>query len=102
MLARPPEGAPSAAAPVSFAVTLVSMAGLALFATGAWRLWGPVLGVVAGCSVAAYYGIYDTARVGAAPWFGLPPSGWPGFDLSFGPSFWALLPVFIFVVAIDT
>lgn len=102
MLAKLPDGAPPAAAPVSFAVTLASMAGLALFATGAWRLWGPVLGVIAGCSVAAYYGIYDTARVGAAPWFGSPQSGWPGFDLSFGPSFWALLPVFIFVVAIDT
>ena len=102
MLSKPPEGAPPAAAPASFAVTLASMAGLALFATGAWRLWGPVLGVIAGCTVAAYYGIYDTARVGAAPWFGLPQSGWPGFDLSFGPSFWALLPVFIFVVAIDT
>ncbi len=102
MLARPPEGAPPAAAPASFGVTLVSMAGLALFATGAWRLWGPVLGVIAGCSVAGYYGIYDTARVGAAPWFGLPQIGWPGFDLSFGSSFWALLPVFIFVVAIDT
>ena len=47
MLARPPAGAPPAAAPASFGVTLVSMAGLALFATGAWRLWGPVLGVAA-------------------------------------------------------
>ncbi|MCY3778515.1 MAG: hypothetical protein OXH11_21275 [Candidatus Aminicenantes bacterium] len=102
LLAKAPAGAPPVAAPASFAVTLASMAGLALFATGAWRLWGPVLGVIAGCAVAAYYGIYDTARVGAAPWFGLPQSGWPGFDLSFGPSFWALLPVFIFVVAIDT
>ena len=102
MLAKPPEGAPSAAAPVSFGVTLVSMAGLVLFATGAWRLWGPVLGVIAGCTVAAFYGIYDTARVAAAPWFGLPESGWPGFDLTFGSSFWALLPVFVLVVAIDT
>lgn len=102
MLAKLPDGAPPAAAPASFAVTLASMAGLALFATGAWRLWGPVLGVIAGCAVAAYYGIYDTARVGSAPWFGLPESGWSGFDLSFGSSFWALLPVFIFVVAIDT
>ena len=102
MLAKPPEGAPSAAAPVSFGVTLVSMAGLVLFATGAWRLWGPVLGVIAGCTVAAFYGIYDTARVAAAPWFGLPESGWPGFDLTFGSSFGALLPVFVLVVAIDT
>ena len=102
LLARPPEGAPAAAAPASFGVTLVSMAGLALFATGAWRLWGPVLGVTAGCAVAAFYGIYDTGRVAAAPWFGLPPIGWPGFDLTFGSSFWALLPVFVLVVAIDT
>ena len=102
MLTRPTEGASPAAAPASFGVTLVSMAGLALFATGAWRLWGPVLGVIAGCAVAAFYGIYDTARVAAAPWFGLPESGWPGFDLTFGSSFWALLPVFLLVVAIDT
>ncbi len=102
MLAKPPAGAPPAAAPASFGVTLVSMAGLALFATGAWRLWGPVLGVIAGCTVAGFYGIYDTARVAAAPWFGLSASGWPGFDLSFGSLFWALLPVFVLVVAIDT
>ena len=102
MLTRPTEGASPAAAPASFGVTLVSMAGLALFATGAWRLWGPVLGVIAGCAVAGFYGIYDTARVAAAPWFGLPESGWPGFDLTFGSSFWALLPVFLLVVAIDT
>ena len=101
LLARLPEGVPPSAAPASTAVTVIAMAGLALFAKGVWRLWGPVFGVIAGCVVAAFYGLYDTGRVAAAPWFGMPTSGWPGFDLTFESSFWTLLPVFVFVTAID-
>ena len=35
-----------------------------------------------------------------AAWVGVPASGWPGFDLSFGPVFWALLPAFVFVTLV--
>ena len=27
-------------------------------------------------------------------------SGWPGFDLNFGPVFWTLLPAFVFVTLV--
>ena len=36
----------------------------------------------------------------AARWFGIPVQAWPGFDLEFGPSFWRLLPSFVFVTII--
>ena len=46
------------------------------------------------------FGIDDAARIFDAAWIGFPDGGWPGFDLSFGATFWALLPGFIFVTLI--
>ena len=100
MLADVPEGTPPAAAPASAATTLVVIAALALCATGAWRLWMPLIGLVAGCVVASFFGLYDTERVLAAAWIGIPDGGWPGFDLEFGTAFWGLLPAFVFVTLI--
>ena len=100
MLADVPEGTPPAAAPASAATTLIVIAALALRATGAWRLWMPLIGLVAGCVVASYFGLYDIQRVLAASWIGIPTGGWPGFDLEFGPAFWGLLPAFVFVTLI--
>ena len=100
MLADVPEGTSSAAAPASAATTLVVIAALALRATGAWRLWMPLIGLVAGCVVASFFGLYDTERVLAAPWIGIPSGGWPGLDLEFGTAFWGLLPAFVFVTLI--
>ena len=100
MLADVPEGTSPAAAPASAATTLVVIAALALRATGAWRLWMPLIGLVAGCVVASFFGLYDTQRVFAAPWIGIPGGGWPGFDLEFGTAFWGLLPAFVFVTLI--
>ena len=99
MLADVPEGSPPAGAPLSAAVTLVVVAGLALRATGALRLWAPVIGLVAGCVTSAFFGLYDVDRVLAADWIGMPV-GWPGLALNFGPEFWALLPAFVFVTLI--
>lgn len=95
-----PKGAPVLAAPLSALVALVAIVGIALKATGALRLWAPVIGVVAGTLVGAWFGIYDTARVAQAAWIGLPRGSWPGLDLSFGPVFWTLLPGFVFVTLI--
>ena len=95
-----PAGTPVAAAPTTATVALVVSAGLALLAKGAWRLWAPVAGLIAGCAAAVPFGLYDTTRVAEAAWFGLPRIGWPGLDLQFGPSFWALLPVFILVTMV--
>ncbi len=101
LLGRVPDGAPAEAAPLSALVTLLVIVGIAVKATGVLRLWAPVAGVVAGAVVGGYFGIYDTARIADAPWIGFPDaSAWPGFDLSFGPAFWALLPGFVFVTLI--
>ncbi len=95
-----PESAPRAAGPISFAVAIVVMVGFGLRATGMWRLWAPVAGVVAGSIVAAPLGLYRFEQVAEAAWVGAPVGGWPGLDLTFGPSFWALLPGFVIVTLI--
>ena len=95
-----PAGTPASAAPFCALVTALVIGGIALKATGAGRLWAPVVGVAAGSVLAAFYGIYDTGRVAEASWIGFPESGWPGFDLDFGPVFWTLLPAFLFVTQV--
>ena len=100
LLTDVPEDTPPVAAPASATVTLIVIAALALRASGVWRLWMPLIGLGAGCVVAAAFGLYDFERVAEASWIGLPFRGWPGFDLQFGPAFWALLPAFIFVTLI--
>ena len=87
-------------APVSGAAALVVTAGLAMKATGALRLWVPVVGLAVGCVVASFFGLYDTAQVAEAAWLGVPHGGWPGLDVHFGPLFWALLPAFVFATLI--
>ena len=100
MLTEVPEGAPSSAAPISALATVLVITGLALKAAGPLRLWAPVIGVAAGSAVAGLFGIYDAGGVARAAWIGVPDSSWPGFDLSFGPIFWALLPAFVFVTLV--
>ena len=95
-----PEGTSPIAAPASAATTFIVIAALALCATGVWRLWMPLIGLVAGCVVASFFGLYDIDSVLAASWVGIPSGGWPGFDLGFGPAFWGLLPAFVFVTLI--
>ena len=102
LLAAVPEGSPALAAPLSAALVVVVIAGIALKAAGALRLWAPVIGVVVGSGVAALFGLYDPGRAAEAPWVGVPAGEWPGFDLEFGPSFWALLPPFLLVAVIAT
>ena len=100
LLTEVPEGTPPAAAPLSAAVTLVTSVAFVLRASGIWRLWAPVIGIGVGCVAASLFGLYDTEQVGAAAWVGFPTGGWAGFDLSFGPAFWALLPAFVFVTLV--
>lgn len=97
-----PDGAPAPAPPLSACATLLVIAAIALQATGALRLWAPIIGVVAGSLVAGAYGLYDIERVAETPWIGIPDIQWPGFDLDFGPEFWALLPAFLLVALIGT
>ncbi len=77
-------------------VTLVVIVALSLRRSGVLRLWGPLIGIVIGCAVAAAVGIYDFDRVLEAKWVGLPSElPTPGFD--FGISFWTLVPSFVFL-----
>ena len=94
------EGTPGLAAPLSAIVTALVIIGIALKSTGVFRLWAPVIGVVVGSLAAGYFGIYDTGRIAAAAWVGIPAAGWPGLDLEFGPVFWTLLPAFVFVTLV--
>ena len=100
MLSQVPADTPALAAPLSALVTALAISGISLKATGVLRLWAPVIGIVAGCGVAGYFGLYDVGSIAAASWVGLPQGGWPGFDLDFGPVFWGLLPAFVFVTLV--
>ena len=96
----PAGGGPPPGTALSFFATVLVIGALALKATGALRLWAPVVGVVAGTAIAAWHGLYDLERVAAAAWVALPSVRAPGLDLSLGPTFWALLPSFLLVAAI--
>ena len=76
--------------------TLGVISALILRGSAVLRLWGPVLGIIAGCVVGAAFGLYDVERVLQAQWVGLP-SEWPGLGLDFGIPFWTLLPAFLFL-----
>ena len=96
-LSRVPEDSPASAAPVLAGVTLAILMGLRLFGTAKLQQWGPVVGILVGCAIATGWGIYDFEKVASASWVGIPAFAWPGFDLSFGATFWALLPGFVIV-----
>ncbi len=95
-----PSDASNVAAPVTAAVTIGVVLGLVLRGPPAWRLWSPIIGIVVGCAVAAGFGIYDLQPVLDAAWLGVPTGGWPGFDVTPGQEFWALLPAFIVVTLV--
>ena len=76
--------------------TLAVVAAITLRGAALLRLWGPVIGIVAGTAVAAAMGAYDVTRVLDASWVGVPASA-PGFALDFGITFWTLLPSFLFL-----
>ena len=93
-----PEGAPSAAGPAVAVATLAVAVMLAMRASGIWRLWAPLIGIVSGCVAAALFGLYDPERVIEAHWLYVPDVvAWPGLDLTPGVEFWTLLPAFLIV-----
>ena len=100
-IADAPEGAPAAGPLIVAGVTLVVTTAMALRATGVWRLWAPLSGILAGSAVAPFFGLYDVRPVTAASWLDLPDlSGWPGLDVTLDARFWALLPVFVIVAVV--
>ena len=82
------------AAPLTALITLVVVAAVTLRRSPVLRLWGPVIGIVAGCVAAAGFGIFDASLVVESPWVGLPTDV-PDLTPQFGVPFWALLPSFL-------
>ena len=95
-----PEGAPGFAAPVTALATIIVTAALVLRAPPTLRLWSPIIGIAVGCGVAASFGLYDVRYVLDAAWVGVPVGSWPGFDVTPGVEFWALLPAFVIVTLV--
>ncbi len=101
LLSATPPDAPALAAPLSALATICIISGLALKGTGAWRLWAPIVGVVAGSILGGFFGLYDIHLVSSASWIGVPANEWPGLHFDFGPTFRALLPAFLLVAVIN-
>lgn len=89
-----PDGAPPVSGPVIAGTTLLVSVIVTLFASGRWRLVGPFISILAGCVVAAAFGLIDADRLVSAGWFGISELPSLSFDLMPGKEFWALLPSF--------
>ena len=89
-----PAGAPSVSGPAVAGVTLLVSVIVTLRASGPWRLAGPFISILAGCAVAAAFGLITADRIADAGWFGIPEPPALSFDLTPGREFWALLPSF--------
>ena len=76
--------------------TMVVAAALMLRGSAFLRFWGPLVGIVVGCIVAGALGIFDTGRITAANWVGIPSES-PGLRLDFSVDFWTLVPAFLFL-----
>ena len=90
-----PSGAPAAAGPAIAGVTLLVSVFVMLRASGRWRLIAPFISILAGCAVAAPFGVLSADQITGAGWFGIPHV--PALsleDLTPGREFWALLPSF--------
>jgi NCS2 family nucleobase:cation symporter-2/xanthine permease XanP len=89
-----------AVGPIVALVTLAVTTVLALCAPRSLKPWSPLLALLTGSVVAALLGAFDTRPITDAAWAGVPSSGFPGFDLTPGPDFWALLPAFVVVTLV--
>ncbi len=100
MLTDVPEGVASSASPIVTAITVITVVALVLRAPPALRIWSPLIGIIVGCIASVPFGMYDFQYVLEAPWFGIAFQSWPGFDLTPGVEFWALLPAFVVVTLV--
>ena len=89
-----PAGAPPVSGPAIAGTTLLVSVIVTLRATGRWRLVGPFISILAGCAVAAAFGVLDADRIVSAGWFGIPELPELSLELKPGKEFWALLPSF--------
>ena len=106
MLDDVPAGYPDLAAPACAGATFLVVGGITLKGTPGLRTWAPVIGIIAGSAVAAFYGLYDTDRIVQAAWFGMPTE-WPGhlatmtenLDIA---TFAGMVPAFVLLYLICT
>ena len=96
-----PAGLPAFSGIVVAAATLAVVAGLGLKLSGGWRLWTPIIGIVAGCAVAAPFGMYDFHLVANSQWVGIPDTWFPDFEVPEASGFLALLPMAVIVMWIN-
>jgi NCS2 family nucleobase:cation symporter-2/xanthine permease XanP len=89
-----PADTPSGAGPAIAGATLLVSVIMTLRARGRWRIVAPLLSIVAGCAVAAAFGVLNGDRIADAGWFGVPALPDLGFEVTPGKEFWALLPSF--------
>ena len=89
-----PAGAPKVSGPAVAGVTLLVSVVVTLRASGRWRIAGPFISILAGCAVAAAFGLIDADRIVSAAWFGIPDLPPLSLELRPGQEFWALLPSF--------
>ena len=89
-----PAVAPPVAGPAIAGMTLLVLVIVTLRANGPWRLTGPFIGILAGCAVAAAFGLITGDQIASARWFGIPEAPALSLDLTFGKEFWAYLPSF--------
>ena len=98
------DNVPAGSAPLAAPVTVLSTLGVTLAVmlrfTGSVRLWGPLIGIVAGCLAASFFGLMDGGSLAATTWTGVPTAGWPGLSFDFGTAFWAILPAYTFVTLV--
>ena len=100
LLSDVPATAPSYGAPLSALITVLCIVIIVFKSSGMLRLWAPVIGIVVGSIASAFLGVFDGRRIAVADWIGLPLANWPGLSFDFSPTFWVLLPSFIFVTVI--
>ena len=77
------------------------VASLGLKLNGGWRLWTPLIGIVAGCAVAAPLGLYDFYLVGHSSWVGIPGAWFPDYEVPEPTGLLALLPMAVIVMWIN-
>jgi len=95
-----PADTPSGAGPVIAGATLLVSVVMTLRARGRMRIVAPLISIVAGCAVAAAFGVLDGDRIADADWFGVPTVPDLGFEVTPGKEFWALLPSFAIITLV--
>ena len=95
-----PADTPSGAGPVIAGATLLVSVIMTLRARGRMRIVAPLISIVAGCAVAAAFGVLDGDRLADAAWFGVPSVPDISFEVTPGKEFWALLPSFAIITLV--